>query len=93
MESTGSRIVSQKYDVCFPLRPGIYISHLVAYHNTGPERDLGHGSLLMGTTGWKKMTAMKNIRSKLTATNFFCDQNNRVLKNTMPFASLLRVIL
>ena len=38
------------------------------------------------------MTAMKNIRSKLTATNFFGDLENRVLKNTMPFASLLRVI-
>ena len=53
--------------------PGIpaCVSHLVAYHNTGPDRDLGHGSLLMGMTGWKKMTTMKNIRSKLTATNFF----------------------
>ena len=54
--------------------PGIpaCVSHLAAYQlNTGPERDLGHGSLLMGMTGWKKMTAMKNIRSKLTANNFF----------------------
>ena len=34
------------------------------------------------------MTAMKNIPSKLTGYLIFCDLNNRVLKNTIPFASL-----
>ena len=33
------------------------------------------------------MTAMKNIPSKLTGYLIFCDLNNRVLKNTIPFSS------
>ena len=80
-------VLSTDPEIPYPGIPAC-VFHLATFYNTGRERDLGRGSFFIGMIGWKQMTAMKNIPSKLTGYLIFCDLNNRVLKNTMPFASL-----
>ena len=58
-------VLSTDPEIPYPGIPACVI-HLAAYYNTGRERDLSRGSLFIGMIGWKQMTAMKNIPSKLT---------------------------
>ena len=60
-------VLSTDNEILYSETP-VFVFHQAAYYNTGRERDLGRGSLFIGMIGWKQMTAMKNIPSKLTAT-------------------------
>ena len=85
LHSSPQPVLSTDPEIPYPGIPAC-VFHLAAFYDTGRERDLGSGSFI-GMTGWKQMTAMKNIPSKLTGYLISCDLNNRVMKNTMPFSS------